>query len=59
MGRPSLLRLAVEAGAGSVEIRVGAFPDRSFEGRVVFVAPTVDPDTRTQRRVVDFQCGLR
>jgi membrane fusion protein (multidrug efflux system) len=32
-----------------VEIQVGAFADRSFEGVVTFVAPTVDPATRTLR----------
>lgn len=32
-----------------VEIRVGAFPDRRFRGVVRFVAPTVDPATRTLR----------
>ncbi|MCR9094816.1 MAG: efflux RND transporter periplasmic adaptor subunit [bacterium] len=33
----------------TVEISVGAFPDRKFQGVVTFVAPTVDPDTRTLR----------
>jgi len=33
----------------SVEVSVGAFPDRAFEGVVRFVAPTVDPATRTLR----------
>ncbi len=33
----------------SVQIRVGAFPDRTFAGRVTFVSPTVDPATRTLR----------
>ena len=33
----------------TVEIAVGAFPDRVFEGEVRFVAPTVDPATRTLR----------
>jgi membrane fusion protein (multidrug efflux system) len=32
-----------------VEVRVGAFEDRVFEGVVTFVAPTVDPETRTLR----------
>jgi len=32
-----------------VKISVGAFPDRSFQGVVTFVAPTVDPATRTLR----------
>ncbi len=32
-----------------VAISVGAFPDRTFEGRVSFIAPTVDPTTRTLR----------
>lgn len=33
----------------TVVISVGAFPDRTFSGVVNFVAPTVDPDTRTLR----------
>ncbi|MFT5442161.1 MAG: membrane fusion protein (multidrug efflux system) [Myxococcota bacterium] len=33
----------------SVQVSVGAYPDRSFEGRVTFVSPTVDPATRTLR----------
>lgn len=32
-----------------VDITVGAFPGRVFKGRVTFVAPTVDPETRTLR----------
>lgn len=32
-----------------VEISVGAFPDRRFNGSVTFVSPTVDPATRTLR----------
>ncbi len=32
-----------------VEIKVGAFRDRSFEGVVTFISPTVDPATRTLR----------
>lgn len=32
-----------------VEIRVGAFPDRTFDGRVAFIAPTIDLNTRTLR----------
>lgn len=32
-----------------VEIRVDAYADRVFEGEVTFVAPTVDPETRTLR----------
>ncbi|MBB82266.1 MAG: hypothetical protein CL931_00465 [Deltaproteobacteria bacterium] len=32
-----------------VEIRVGAFPGRTFDGRVAFIAPTIDPNTRTLR----------
>jgi membrane fusion protein (multidrug efflux system) len=32
-----------------VKIHVGAFPDRTFQGVVTFVAPTVDPSTRTLR----------
>lgn len=32
-----------------VEISVGAFPDRTFDGVVTFVSPIVDPATRTLR----------
>jgi len=32
-----------------IEIRVGAFEERVFEGEITFVAPTVDPTTRTLR----------
>lgn len=32
-----------------IEVRVGAFRDRAFQGTVTFVAPTIDPDTRTLR----------
>jgi membrane fusion protein (multidrug efflux system) len=32
-----------------VDIEVGAFPDRTFEGVVRFIAPTVNPATRTLR----------
>lgn len=32
-----------------VVIRVSAFSDRAFQGKVIFVAPTVDPATRTLR----------
>ena len=41
-------------------ISVGAFRDRSFEGKVSFVAPTVDPGTRTLRikANVDNQDGV-
>lgn len=43
-----------------VEIQVGAFPNRLFQGRVSFVAPTVDPATRTLRikAEVDNDDGL-
>jgi len=30
-------------------IRVNAYPDRTFDGRVTFVSPTVNPETRTAR----------
>ena len=33
----------------TVKISVGAFPDRAFRGVITFVAPTVDPGTRTLR----------
>jgi len=32
-----------------VEVEVSAWPDRSFEGIVKFVSPTIDPETRTLR----------
>jgi membrane fusion protein (multidrug efflux system) len=38
----------VEAGQ-KVKLEVGAYRDRSFEGVVTFVSPTIDPDTRTLR----------
>lgn len=44
----------------TVQISVGAFPDRFFEGTVSFVAPTIDPATRTLRikAEVDNAAGL-
>lgn len=44
----------------TVTISVGAFRDRTFEGKVNFVAPTVDPGTRTLRikAEVDNKEGL-
>ncbi|MEZ4290875.1 MAG: efflux RND transporter periplasmic adaptor subunit [Myxococcota bacterium] len=41
----------------SVQIRVGAFPDRVFTGTVSFVAPTVDPETRTLRIKAEIDNG--
>lgn len=32
-----------------IQVHVGAFPDRAFEAVVTFIAPTVDPATRTLR----------
>lgn len=32
-----------------VQLGLGAFPDRRFQGSVTFVAPTIDPATRTLR----------
>lgn len=32
-----------------IQVHVGAFADRSFEGVVTFISPTVDKDTRTLR----------
>jgi len=32
-----------------IEVKVGAFRDRSFQGEVIFVAPTIEPETRTLR----------
>lgn len=44
----------------TIQVRVGAFPDRIFEGVVTFVAPTVDLRTRTLRikAEVDNEEGL-
>jgi membrane fusion protein (multidrug efflux system) len=33
----------------TIEVSVGAFPDRVFKGVVTFISPTVDPATRTLR----------
>jgi membrane fusion protein, multidrug efflux system len=33
----------------SIQVSVGAFPDRVFDGVVTFISPTVDPATRTLR----------
>jgi membrane fusion protein (multidrug efflux system) len=33
----------------TIEVTVGAFPDRVFQGEVTFISPTVDPATRTLR----------
>jgi membrane fusion protein (multidrug efflux system) len=32
-----------------IQVQVGAFKDRTFHGKVTFVAPTIDPETRTLR----------
>ena len=40
-----------------VQIRVGAFEDRVFEGVVTFVAPTIDPATRTLRIKAEVDNG--
>jgi RND family efflux transporter MFP subunit len=32
-----------------IDVSVGAFPDRVFQGTVTFISPTVDPATRTLR----------
>jgi membrane fusion protein (multidrug efflux system) len=32
-----------------IEVKVGAFRGRSFQGEVIFVAPTIEPETRTLR----------
>jgi membrane fusion protein (multidrug efflux system) len=44
----------------SIDIHVGAFPDRTFYGVVSFVSPTIDPATRTIRikAQVDNRDGL-
>jgi membrane fusion protein, heavy metal efflux system len=43
----------------SVDVRVLAYPDRSFSARVVYVAPTIDPNTHrlTVRAVIDNADG--
>ncbi|MBW1884900.1 MAG: efflux RND transporter periplasmic adaptor subunit [Deltaproteobacteria bacterium] len=43
-----------------VEVRVGAFEDRVFDGVVTFVSPTIDPETRTLRikAAIDNTDGL-
>jgi cobalt-zinc-cadmium efflux system membrane fusion protein len=43
----------------SVEVRVLAYPDRTFSARVVYVAPTIDPNTHrlTVRAVIDNADG--
>lgn len=42
----------VKAGTDAI-LRVDAYPDRTFEGRVTYVADTIDPQTRTAKaRVV-------
>ena len=33
----------------SIDVEVGAFPDRVFKGVITFISPTVDPATRTLR----------
>ena len=45
---PELDTHRVRKGLG-VEVVVAAWPDRSFEGVVKFVSPTIDPETRTLR----------
>lgn len=35
-------------------LRIGTYPDRSFAGKVVFVQPTLDADTRTARVRVEL-----
>lgn len=32
-----------------IEVKVGAFRGRSFQGKVIFVSPTIEPETRTLR----------
>jgi membrane fusion protein, copper/silver efflux system len=41
--------LAMVAPGQEALIRVNAYPDRAFRGRVTFVYPTVTPETRTAR----------
>ena len=43
----------------AVEVRVLAYPDRTFSARVVYVAPTIDPNTHrlTVRAVIDNADG--
>lgn len=42
----------VQAGQG-VKIKVDAYPDREFSGKVSFVYPTVTPETRTAKVRID------
>jgi RND family efflux transporter MFP subunit len=45
---------AVQLGQEAV-VRVAAFPDREFRGRVTYVYPTVDEKTRTARVRLEFE----
>ena len=44
-----LVRLGQE-----VKLRIVAFPDKVFTGKVVFIYPTIDPDTRTAKVRVEL-----
>jgi len=35
-------------------LRIVSYPDRTFSGKVVFISPTLDPDTRTARVRVEL-----
>ncbi len=35
-------------------LRIVAYPDKAFSGKVVFISPTLDPDTRTARVRVEL-----
>ena len=39
----------------AAKVRVNAYPDRTFQGRVAFVYPTVTPETRTARARVEMR----
>lgn len=45
---------AVQLGQEAV-VRVAAFPDREFRGRVTYIYPTVDEKTRTARVRLEFE----
>lgn len=40
-----------------VEVELTAFPDQRFTGRVVRIADTIDPQTRTARVIVELTAG--
>ncbi len=53
---PERYRRKVTAGQ-EVDVRVEAFPETTFRGRVVFIAPTLDRSTRTVKVKALFENG--